>query len=49
MKCQKCVENAHLNFPEPSVIYYHKWHREAANPHIYEAKPGILFTFLFTK
>ncbi len=27
------------------LIYYHKWHREAANPHISEAKSAILHTF----
>ncbi len=31
------------------LIYYHKRYEKAANPHILEAKPAILFTFIFEK
>ncbi len=37
--------------PETQIflIYFDKWHREAANPHILEAKPAILLTVLIWK
>ncbi len=30
-------------------IYFHQWHRKAANTHIQDTKPVVLFTFLFEK
>ncbi len=30
-------------------IYDQEWYKKAANPHILEAKPAILFIFLFEK
>ncbi len=46
-KTYKFILLSHFSYL--NSYYFNKWHRKAANPHIYEAKQAILFTFLIGK
>ncbi len=57
IKCQRSVKNAYLNFrlllwskQQPKtqrlIIYYHEWHRKAANPPIWGKTSSFVWKWL---